>query len=97
MALCNSEFCISDNVRCTQLLHLCLFLSELIGIMSAANIAMISYEAQLTHSNAPKKKSYAKALEVIGVGFKYLLMMSRYKRFFRISPKRSFPAYCVLN
>jgi len=65
--------------------------------MSAANIAMISYEAELTHSNAPKKKSYAKALEVIGVGFKYLLMMSRYKRLFRISPKRSFPAYCVLN
>jgi len=77
------QFCIFDNVRCTQLLHLCLFLSELIGIMSAANIAMISYEAQLTHSNAPKKKSYAKALEVIGVGFKCLLvMMSRYKRFF---------------
>jgi len=91
MALCNSEFCISDNVRCTQLLHLCLFLSELIGIMSAANIAMISYEAELTHSNAPKKKSYAKALEVIGVGFKYLLMMSRYKRFFAFRQNAVFP------
>jgi len=59
--------------------------------MSAANIAMISYEAELTHSNAPKKKSYAKALEVIGVGFKRLLMMmSRYKRFFSHFAKTQF-------
>jgi len=54
--------------------------------------AMISYEAQLTHSNAPKKKSYAKALEVIGVGFKRLLMMmSRYKRFFAFRQNAVFP------
>lgn len=48
---------------------------------------MISFQAELTHSNAPKKN--AKSLEVIGVGIQVFDGDDVTTSAFRISPKRS--------